>query len=266
MRLALFQTAGDPSNRAAANLDRLDEAAARAAADGANLLLAPEMFLCGYNIGAAAASDAAEPADGPSARRAAEIAHRHGIALCYGYAERGADGTVYNSALLIDASGAARANYRKTHLFGELDRGMFVPGTAPSPVVELGGLKIGLAICYDVEFPELVRDLALAGADLVLVPTANMAPFTAVSELLVPARAFENELYVAYANRVGREGELTYLGMSCVGAPAGGNLVLGDGEERLLFAEIDPADLQAARSANSHLMDRRPDLYGRLLR
>ncbi|WGD31076.1 carbon-nitrogen hydrolase family protein [Ancylobacter sp. WKF20] len=261
MRLAMLQTAGDPENRVAANLDRLADAAGRAAAGGADLLLAPEMFLTGYNIGRAAADVVAEPVDGPSARHAAEIARTHNIALCFGYPERGPDGAIYNAALLIDADGRQLLNFRKTHLFGDLDRAMFAPGPGTAEVVEVAGLKAGLLICYDVEFPEAVRALALNGADLVLVPTANMKPYDPVSLYVVPARAFENELFVAYANRCGVEGELEYMGLSCVGDPSGGNLVLaGDGEE-LIFADLTPEALARGRALNTHMRDRRPGLY-----
>ncbi|WP_371345973.1 carbon-nitrogen hydrolase family protein [Ancylobacter sp. IITR112] len=263
MRLALLQTAGDPFNAPAANLARLDAAAAQAAAGGADLLLAPEMFLTGYNIGHEAAQATAEPADGPSARRAAAIARAHNIGLCYGYPERGADGAVYNSCLLLDKDGGTLLNFRKTHLFGDLDRAMFAPGEGTAELVRFAGYSIGMLICYDVEFPEAVRALALAGADLVLVPTANMKPYDAVSLYVVPARAFENELFIAYANRCGVEGELDYMGLSCVGDPMGGNLVLaGDGEE-LVFADLDPARLNEARRLSTHLGDRRPEVYGR---
>lgn len=265
MRIALWQTAGDRENRPSANLDLLEAAAARAAAGGAGLLLAPEMFLSGYNIGRAAAERLAEPADGPSAQRAAGIARRHRIALCYGYPERGADGTVYNAARLLDRTGAALLNYRKAHLFAALDREMFTPGDVLTETAELDGLRLGLLICYDVEFPEAVRALALAGADLVLVPTANMKPYDAVSNLIVPARAFENGLFVAYANRCGSEGGLDYLGLSCVGDPNGGNLVIAGEDEELVFADILPERLGAARRFNAHLKDRRPETYGVLV-
>ncbi len=105
MRIALLQTAGDPQNRPAANLGRLEEAAARAAVGGARLLVAPEMFLSGYNIGAQAAAAAAGSVDGRAPPALAGIARRHGIAICYGYPERGEGGAVYNSALLIDRDG-----------------------------------------------------------------------------------------------------------------------------------------------------------------
>ncbi|GLK71392.1 carbon-nitrogen hydrolase family protein [Ancylobacter dichloromethanicus] len=264
MRLALFQTAGDPSNDPAANLERLDAAAAAASQRGADLLVAPEMFLTGYNIGRHAARTKAETFNGPSARRAASIARAHNIGLCYGYPEFGG-GTVYNSCLLLGRDGTTLLNYRKTHLFGDLDRAMFTPGEGSAALADFAGYKVGMLICYDVEFPEAVRALALAGADLVLVPTANMKPYDAVSYFVVPSRAFENELFVAYANRCGAEGELDYMGLSCVGDPMGGNLVLGSEGEELLFADLGLDRLREARALNTHVPDRRPEVYARLI-
>src|SRR3954467_1227404 len=160
MRTALLQSSGRPGS-VEGNLKVLDEAAGRAAAAGAALLAAPEMFLTGYAIGADIAR-LAEPADGDSADTVAEIAERHGIAIAYGYPERVAD-AVHNSAQLISADGVRLANYRKTHLFGCFERDHFEPGEQPVIQAELGGLTVGLMICYDVEFPENVRAHALAG-------------------------------------------------------------------------------------------------------
>ena len=171
MQVSLFQgpeKAGTPAE----NLELMAEVAARC---GGGLLICPEMFLSGYAIGRKAAERLAEPVDGPSARRAAMIARATGTALLYGYPERGADGEVYNTAILIDREGRTLLNYRKTHLFADLDRAMFRPGDACSPVVELDGFRVGVLICYDIEFPEAVRALALQGAELVAVPTASHA-------------------------------------------------------------------------------------------
>lgn len=264
MRIALLQTAGDPANAPAANLDRLAEAAARARAGGAELLVAPEMFLTGYAIGREAAAEKAEAADGPSAARAGAIARANGIALAYGYPERGEDGEVYNAAILIDAEGRRLLDYRKAHLFAALDRSMFAAGAGTYEVARLGAFTVGLLICYDVEFPEAVRALALHGADLILVPTANMKPYEPVSHLLVPARAYENGLYVAYANRCGREADLAYYGLSSVAGPAGGNIAMAGNGEELLFANIDIDEVGKARTLNTHLADRRPEAYGGL--
>ncbi len=185
-----------------------------------------------------------------------------GIALLLGYPERGEDDAVYNAVQLIDRDGSSLANYRKCHLFGDLDRGMFHAGSGLSEVVELDGVRIGLLICYDVEFPESVRLLALAGADLVAVPTALMDPFEAVARILVPARALENQVFLAYANRCGREGDLRYCGLSCVVGPDGADLARAGRGEQLILADLDLARLAASRLANSYLADRRPELYG----
>ena len=147
---------------------------------GADLLVCPEMYLTGYAIGPAAVRRLAEPVDGPSAARAAAIAREAGMALLYGYPELGADGRVYNAALLLDRDGRPLANHRKTHLYGDLDRNAFSAGDGPPTIAELDGVRLGILICYDVEFPENVRLLALAGAELMAVPTANMVPFSFV--------------------------------------------------------------------------------------
>ncbi|MFJ5644234.1 carbon-nitrogen hydrolase family protein [Streptomyces sp. NPDC093223] len=261
MRTALLQSSGRPGSTVE-NLKALDDAAGRAAAEGAALLVAPEMFLTGYAIGDDVAR-LAEPADGECADAIAELAHRHGVAVAYGYPERAA-GVVHNSAQLISADGARLANYRKTHLFGGFERAHFTPGEQPVVQAELNGLTVGIMICYDVEFPEPVRAHALAGTDLLLVPTANMHPFQFVAESLVPVRAWENQMYVAYANRAGQEGEFEFFGLSGLSGPDGvARARAGRGEE-LLVADVDPALLAASREANPYLEDRRPGLYGSL--
>ncbi|MFI6655499.1 carbon-nitrogen hydrolase family protein [Streptomyces sp. NPDC050523] len=262
MRTALLQSSGRPGS-VAENLKVLDAAAGRAAAAGAALLAAPEMFLTGYAIGDGIAR-LAEPADGDSADAIADIAARHGLAIAYGYPERDG-GTVFNSAQLISAAGDRLANYRKTHLFGCFERDHFTPGGQPVVQAELDGLTVGLMICYDVEFPENVRAHALAGTDLLVVPTAQMHPFQFVAESMIPVRAFENQMYVAYVNRVGREGEFDFVGLSTLAGPDGiARTRAGRGED-LVVADADPAFLAASREANPYLKDRRPALYGPLV-
>ncbi|MXM67861.1 carbon-nitrogen hydrolase [Streptomyces sp. HUCO-GS316] len=262
MRTALLQSSGRPGS-VAANLKVLDEAAGRAAAAGAGLIVAPEMFLTGYAIGDDIAR-LAEPADGDSADAVAEIAGRHGLAIAYGYPER-ASGRVFNSAQLFAADGTRLANYRKTHLFGCFEHDHFTPGDTPVVQAELNGLRVGLMICYDVEFPENVRAHALAGTDLLLVPTAQMHPFQFVAESLVPVRAFENQMYVAYVNRVGQEGEFEFVGLSTLAAPDGVARTRAGRDEELVVADVDPVLLAASREANPYLKDRRPGLYGSLV-
>jgi 5-aminopentanamidase len=263
MRIAIFQGPGEAGS-VDRNLDLLGAKAAEAAGHGAHLMICPEMFLSGYNIGAALASRLAEPANGPTSAQVATLARKNAIALLVGYPERGADGAIYNAVRLFGQDGHGLTNYRKCHLFGDLDRDMFRAGQSPSPVVELKGVRIGLLICYDVEFPEAARLLALAGADLLAVPTALMDPYEVVARTLVPARAVENQIFLAYANRCGREGDLRYCGLSCVVGPDGAELARAGRGEELIFADLDLDRLRAARTLSPYLKDRRPDLYAPL--
>ena len=262
MRTALLQSSGRPGS-VVENLRVLDEAAGRAAAAGAGLLVTPELFLTGYAIGDGLAR-LAEPADGEAADAVAETAARHGLAVAYGYPERVSDGTgtVFNSVQLVAADGTRLANYRKTHLYGGFERAHFTPGGRQVVQAELGGLTVGLMICYDVEFPENARAHALAGTDLLLVPTAQLHPFQFVAESLVPVRAFENQMYVAYVNRVGQEGEFEFVGLSALAGPDGIARARAGRAEELLLADVDPGLLAASREANPYLADRRPGLYG----
>ncbi|MGW6420317.1 carbon-nitrogen hydrolase family protein [Streptomyces sp. NPDC055055] len=264
LRTALLQSSGELGD-VAANLKILDEAAARAAAAGATVLLAPELFLTGYAIGADLAR-LAEPSDGPSSRAVAALAVRHGLVIGYGYPERDTErhGVLYNAALLVGADGATLANYRKTHLYGGFEREWFTPGDDAVVQVELGGLTVGLMICYDVEFPENVRAHALAGTDLLLVPTALMHPAEVVAESVVPVRAFENQMYVAYANRTGPEGAFEFVGLSTLAAPDGTARARASRGEDLVIGDVDPDFLAASRAGNPYLADRRPGLYGSL--
>lgn len=264
LRLAVSQALAAPGDPAE-NLRRLDRTAADAAAGGATLLLTPEMGLSGYAIGADAVRRLAEPADGPIAQAVAAIARRHRLAIVYGYPERAhdADGSprVYNAAQLIDATGTPRLHYRKTHRYGAIDAAQFDAGDRLGPVAMLDGWQVGLLICYDVEFPEAVRTLALQGADLVLVPTANMVGFDAVATTLVPARAWENACMVAYANTCGAEGEVVYGGLSVVASADGRVLAQAGRDAALLLVDLDRGALAAARAAQPYLRDRRPALY-----
>jgi predicted amidohydrolase len=262
LRTALLQSSGRPGS-VAENLKVLDEAAGRAAAAGAGLLVCPEMSLTGYAIG----DDVpllAEPADGAGAQSVSEIARRHGIAVMYGYPERDGE-QIFNAGQLIGSDGERLANYRKTHLFGCFEQQWFTPGEEPVVQAELGGIRIGMLICYDVEFPENVRAHALAGTDLLVVPTAQMHPFQFVAESLIPVRAFESQMYIAYVNRTGPEGEFEFVGLSCLAGPDGAARARAGRGEELVVGEVDPAFLSASREANPYLRDRRPGLYASLV-
>jgi len=258
MKIAICQTAGNPG-QVERNLDLMKQSAAEAAHAGAELLIFPEMYLSGYNIGPDLQKLAEEPG-GPASRTAATIARESRVAILYGYPEKSPDG-VFNSALLIDNKGEVQANSRKTHLYGADEKQQFLPGDELVNT-ELNGINIGLLVCYDVEFPEAVRTLTLAGADLIAVPTALMKPFCRIIDIVIAARAYENQVYVAYANRCGSEGAMAYCGRSTVAGPDGLIAAQAGTGVEMLFAEIDPSAIVEERKDNPVLADRRPELYG----
>ena len=255
LHLALWQCMPLPL-KTDANLKRLDNAAKEAAQNGADILVCPEMFITGYNIGASQVQALAQAADGDFASAVADIAKRHSIAIVYGYPQRDG-GEVFNAVQCIAVDGAHLLNYRKTHMFGELDRRQFSAAPPQDTLFDFHGWKIGLLICYDLEFTENMRRLALAGADLVLVPTANMPDYDFVATTMVPVRAYENQVFVAYANYVGAEGDMHYGGLSSVAAPNGQVLAQAGRESELLFATVDANQLVATRMRNTHLADAR---------
>ena len=255
MRISGLQTAGTPGD-VAANLRELDVACARAAASGSELLITSELFLTGYDIGDRlgdlARTDLLTPVQ--------DLARRHRLALVVGLPEH-QNGACYNSAVFVGPDGTLLGRHRKTHLFGDLDRRHFTPGDRPTSIVDFGGLRIALLICYDVEFPENVRAAALAGADLIAVPTAQMEPYAFVADHLLRVRAWENQVYIAYVNHDGAEGLLTYVGRSSITAPSGEVLDSVRRGNQLISATVDPAVVAQARKDNPYLLDRRPDLY-----
>jgi predicted amidohydrolase len=258
MKLAIYQGSGTPCD-VPKNLELLEHFAQTAAQQGADFLILPELFLTGYNIGDRA-KQFATTRTGEPLQQAARIAREQTIALLFGYPEEDA-GQFYNSAALFNADGELVASYRKTHLFGPEERRLFTPGDQ-WVVVAIAGIQVGILICFDVEFPEAVRALTQAGAELIAVPTANMFPYTQIPNLLVPVRALENQVYIAYVNRSGTEGNLTYCGLSCIVGPNGKDLARAGLEEELLFAEVDREAIAQERTVYSYLDERRSDLYG----
>ena len=262
MKIALYQGAGKPA-RVEENLAIIHDKALSAADQGADLIIFPELFLSGYNIGQTV-QDLAQQSDGPACQQASQIARKANIAILYGYPER-LDADLYNSALLIDRKGISRANYRKAHLYGSYEKSFFKAGDTLL-IAELEVLNIGILICYDVEFPEAVRALTYAGADLIAVPTALMEDYCRVAEHIVPARAYESEIYVAYVNRCGSEGDTVYCGRSCLVGPDGRDILRGAKSEALLFADIDKNAIAEEREMNPVLKDLRPNLYSKMVK
>ena len=256
MRIAAFQMEAKSGNQRL-NVARITRAAEEAAARGAKLLMTPELALQGYGAGDDLRALAC-PADGEMIEELNRISRKNNIALLVGFAEV-AENAIYNSAAFVDGRNRPTI-YRKSHLYGHFERALFRAGEPIACIVSCGGLKIGILICYDVEFPENVRRLAQSGAQLVAVPTA--LPKTGHPELIarkmIPVRAFENQIFVAYVNYCGADKLFSYAGLSAIAAPDGRLLAEADAHsETLIFADIAPEAFAESAAANPYLRDLR---------
>lgn len=256
MELAIFQSATEAERTPDARLDQLQMAIA---AEPPDLVLCPELFLSGYNTGDQI-SRWAEPATGPFSEKIAAIAADTGTAIAYGYPER-ADGAFYNSVQVIAPNGERVANHRKRVAAPySFEEQLFTNANSPTCFDHLG-IRIGVIICYEVEMPEYVRQAARAGVQLLLVPTALSREWAVVAEKMVPTRALENGIWLAYANHAGHENGLDYLGGSRIVAPDGQEAAIaGEGAE-LIRAAIDPEKVTAMQKRLPYLRDA-PDLSG----
>jgi 5-aminopentanamidase len=246
---------------------RLEEAARQES----RLVIFPECILTGYCFESREeALPHAEPVPGPSTEAIAADCRRLGVWVVIGMLEAAGD-KLFNVAVLIGPNGV-RAVYRKIHLpFLGVDR-FTTPGDQPFAVHDLGGLRIGMTICYDGSFPEAARSLMLQGADLIVLPT-NWPPGAAgTPRIIVPARAMENHVYFAAVDRIGEERGFRFIGRSLLADCDGEPLVRSDDDRpTILYADIDPDEARRKQIVKipgkyelDRLADRRPEMYGAL--
>jgi predicted amidohydrolase len=268
LRVACVQLNASPSKED--NLERAERLVARAASLGADIVLLPEKW---NGIGPAEVMrEVAEPLDGGETVKAmSKWARAHGITLVGGsIAERREDREkLSNTCVVFDSEGETAAVYRKIHMF-DVEVGGHVyreseseePGEGPV-TCEAEGWKLGLTICYDLRFPELYRILAVEGAEVVTVPAA----FTLYTgkdhwELLLRARAVENQCFVAAANQWGTyaDGKASY-GRSTIVDPWGVVLAQASDQDTVVAAELDRALMERVRRSLPSLANRQPAAY-----
>ncbi|MBW2355641.1 MAG: carbon-nitrogen hydrolase family protein [Deltaproteobacteria bacterium] len=256
--LVQIETTPDP----AANLANARIWARRAAGQGADLVVFPEMFM-GLPKADCPPAQIAAADQGKFVRGLEALAAETGVFVVSGSWEPGPEPRrAYNTAHIFSPEGRIVASYRKLHLFDALnvrESDIMTPGDDPPPVVDIAGVRVGLAICYDLRFPEIFRYLAVQGAQLVLVPSAwYQGPMKAVHWLtLLRARAIENTFYVAGCNLVGS----AFCGSSAVFDPFG-VIQAGAGEvPTLVSASVDIQRLEAVRHKLPSLRHRRLDLF-----
>ncbi len=257
-------------------------AAVRAACErGAGLVVLPELVTTGYAFsGPDELRPLAEPLSGASVSAFAEVAracaqeHGRPVVVVGGFAELDDEGQVRNSAFVVGSDGS-RSRYRKVHLWDD-ENTLFVPGDQPPLVVDTEVGRIGVCICYEMEFPEWPRTAALAGADVLCVPTnwptsPRPAGERPIEVTRAQATASVDRVFVAVCDRVGAERGTEWVGGSAIVGPDGFLLAVAsfdtsgaEGGEQILLAECDLAEARrkGTSTRNGVVADRRPDLYG----
>jgi N-carbamoylputrescine amidase len=245
---------------------------ARAAGDGADLIVFPELafdFFFPQVRADASYFDLGEPIPGPTTERFQAAAAKHSIVTVINVFERAAPGRYYDASPVIDADGTLLGVSRMHHIAeepGYNEKFYYWPGDGGWPVYETKAGRLGVAICYDRHYPEHFRALALGGAEIVVVPTATSMSeqaFRDVWEIEVQAAAVANQIFVAVTNRAGLDGELQFFGESFVAGPNGMIITrAASDEEELLVTEIDLDAIEETRRHVPFLRDLRTDLYG----
>jgi len=256
-----------------ANRADAEAAIAAAAADGAQIVVLPELATSGYVFADRDEAWAlAEDLDGPTVRAWTALAAQHDLVIAGGLCERGSIARrPHNSAVVIDASGV-RGVYRKVHLW-DRETEIFAPGDAPPLVLDTAHGRLGVMVCYDVEFPEWPRLAALAGAELLCLPTnwpreARPEGERPAEVVRVQAAASSNRMFIAACDRAGHERGTDWVNGTVIVGPDGYPLASPEcrDEPLTLQAACDLSLAQDKRVSdrNSALADRRPELYGRL--
>lgn len=267
-RIACCQLAPDVE-RPAGNPALVRGAIATAIDAGAQIVVLPELCNSGYVFESEAEARAAAVCrDGGLLQEWAEEARRGDAVVIGGFAELAANGTLYNSVALVNGEGVVTV-YRKLHLWGE-ERRWFAAGEEPAPVVETRYGRIGLGICYDIEFPELTRGLALEGADLIALPAnwphdADPPNGQPILHSLASVTAYLNEVFVAVCDRCGIERRVEFEGGSVIAGPRGailGGPIESRGAQTISAAvELTAAGDKRTGAHNDAFADRRPERY-----
>lgn len=230
--------------------------------DGRTVICLPELFVSGYSLGRNGFQEVAESIPGPTVDMLSDWAQRYGAYICGGIPEAGEAGTLYDSSVLVSPQGKLLGKYRKMYLAGAYEKGIFKPGVETKVVsTKMGGL--GLAICYDQIFPELTRELALEGAEIVLHSSAwsdlprKMDWGARDYGVFSTARAMENTVFFVSSNRTGVEGEFRFVGQTRVVAPWGEVLASRNRAEGCVVAQVDLETLQHCRKVHPCLAESR---------
>jgi predicted amidohydrolase len=257
-RIAAYQGWSHPTD-IDSNAELIQKVMSDAAANSIRFLVFPEMFLTGYMIWDEL-PDLSMWIDDKRIEAICAAARAHGIVTVLGLPEARDDHRCSNSAIVIDDDGRIAGVHRKVHLFRD-ESSVFASGEQIDAFPTAVG-KVGVAICYDIEFPEMARELALAGADIIAVSTANMVPFQHMQGFTIQSRAWENGIPIALANYQGSDDHYEYFGDSCIVDSDGTVVARATKPMELIWADLNLDESPSHRA--SYLSRRRPEIYGRM--
>lgn len=272
MRIALVQQ--QPGQSRTENVRRGLDAAREAARGGARIVAFAELAFTPFFPSCRAAGplplDLAETVPGPTCDAFAALAADLGIVIVLNLYERQGD-VAFDSSPVVDADGTVLGATRMLHIaqmphFFEQD--YYTPGDHGMPVYQTAAGRVGVAICYDRHYPEVMRSLGLQRAELVVVPQAGTVGEwpDGLYEAELRVAAFQNGYFTALANRVGTEGPITFAGESFVCDPAGSVIARGPaGEEAIVYADLDLVQVESCHARRLFLRDRRPEIVPALL-
>ncbi len=218
-----------------------------------DVLIVPELYLSGYG-NEKAINKLKEKRGGQSSKLIANLCKKYSTAILYGYPEQ-YQNKLFNAAQFITHEGEVLANHRKSMLPLSSKENLVFNKGSKQTFIEYKGIKIGIVICYELEFPELVRKLALKGAQLILAPTAQSIHWPAASRYIARSRAFENGVYVAYANFTGKLNGIKFLGESKIIGPDGLDLKNAKKKEKVITSIIDTKAITKVRKKMPYLKD-----------
>lgn len=240
------------------NLDCVREWTAEAARRGSDLVVFPELWDTGYALDRA--GELSSPLGEGRFSEVAELAKEHNIYLT-GSLMEDRDGAQCNCMAMFSSDGEMLGAYRKIHLIGLLDEPEYLTAGDEPLALDLPWGRTGLAICYDLRFPELFRRYAVEGAVMALLPSEWPSARLAHWRTLLRARAIENQMFMVACNRVGTSKDVSFPGHSTIVDPWGETVIEGGEDEMLLTVEIDLAKVDEFRKFLPVFKDRRPEAY-----
>lgn len=260
MNIAVFQMniiPGEPAR----NREKVKAWFERNAGPSIDIIVLPEMWTTAYAL--EELDQLAEPSDGPSVSFLKELAVKYDVHLIGGSIAVKEEGKIFNRAIVIDRKGNVVYEYDKIHLVPMLDEPKYLNGgTSSVKAFELDGVKMGVVICYDLRFPEIIRDLALQGIQALFIPAEWPEARAAHWETLSVARAVENQMYVVTCNRIGSYNGTTFAGRSMFIEPFGGVLSKGTPDkEEVLQNTLDLESVKRVREDVPIFKSRVPGLY-----